>query len=346
MSQKFPPPNYGAAKPRDCNPWAWGGARKRFAGFTLVELLVVIAIIGVLVALLLPAVQAAREAARRMQCGTNLKQLGLAMHNYHDAHRSLPSGVIWEPSWPLGPMGSTWITLILPYIEQGTLADGVVKNQGFGGATGGNVPIVREKLPFMLCSTDVESKNVNPMPAYPDGVYAKGNYGANNGVGPMQPGGDPLCRACPIPRLPGLFMNNSKTRLAKIPDGTSHTVAVAELLKGPDTGGSVGGGWQGVMHYWEGPLYQHDRTPNTSVADELRTGWCGTDRPFAPCIETYNPYDEKLILSSRSAHAGGVHVGFADGSVHWIADEIPLTVWQNLGRPDDGNVIAASDFSP
>src|SRR5690606_38784464 len=93
------------------------------------------------------------------------------------------------------------------------------------------------------------------------------------------------------------------------------------------------------MHYPEGILYTHDRTPNTSSADEVRYGWCGDYRDFAPCQGTFSAWDMKLILSSRSAHPGGVHCAFADGSVHFVGDDIPLTIWQNLGLPDDGQVF-------
>ena len=302
-------------------------------GFTLVELLVVIAIIGILIALLLPAVQAAREAARRAQCSNNLKQIVLALHNYHDSHKSFPSGTIWAFG-PYGPMGPTWIGMSLPYLEQKPLADMIDKRYGFGGAAGPNMEVARQGIPTFLCPSDQEQPNANPMPDYPEGAYAKGNYAGNNGVGPQQHGPDPMCNACDEPRKAGIFMPNSKTSIATITDGTSNTAIVSELLKGPT------GGWQGVMHYWEGPMYQHDRTPNTSIPDEIRYGWCGTLRTFAPCIETYNYHeDAKLILSARSRHPGGVQVGLADGSVRFASDTIDLVTWQNLGTPDDGHVL-------
>ncbi len=112
-------------------------------GFTLVELLVVIAIIGILVALLLPAVQSAREAAQRMQCGNNLKQVGLALHNYHTAHNQFPPGVIWDPGVSGGPMKATWVGQILPQVEQGNVFDLADFDQGTAEAraTPGTHPI-------------------------------------------------------------------------------------------------------------------------------------------------------------------------------------------------------------
>ncbi len=307
--------------------------RSRQPGFTLIELLVVIAIIGILIALLLPAVQAAREAARRMQCSNNLKQIDLALHNYHDSFKSFPPGTVWAFA-SYGPMGSTWITMLLPYLEQKPLADLVDRRNGFGGAAGPNMEVARRGIPTFLCPSDQEQPNANPMPNYPEGAYAKGNYVGNNGVGPQQHGPDPMCAGCAVARKPGIFMPNSRTTIATITDGTSNTAIAAELLKGPT------GGWQGVMHYWEGPMYQHDRTPNTTVPDEIRRGWCGTPRAFAPCIETYTYHEDcKLILSVRSRHPGGAQVALADGSVRFVTDTIDLVTWQNLGTPDDGQVL-------
>ena len=242
-----------------------GARSRRSASFTLVELLVVIAIIGILVAMLLPAVQSAREAARRILCTNNVKQIALALYNYHDSHNQFPPGVVWENGASYGPMCATWIGQILPYIEQHAAYDLAKFEYGNGGGPTNpyNIPYMKIKLPPMLCPSDPDQPNSNA------GVYAKGNYAGNSGIGPQQPGGDPLCRGCNPPRTPGVFMPNSRTRIRDLHDGTSKTVLVAELLKGPGTGG-----WQGVMHYWEGPLYQHDRTPNTSVADEFRNNWC------------------------------------------------------------------------
>jgi prepilin-type processing-associated H-X9-DG protein len=105
------------------------------------------------------------------------------------------------------------------------------------------------------------------------------------------------------------------------------------------------GGWQGVMSYWEGCLYQHEYTPNSSSADWLRTGWCGIPTPETPCIETYSGGgDTKLILTARSRHPGGVNVGMCDGSVQFISNSITLAVWQALGNPNDGVIISANSY--
>lgn len=231
-------------------------------------------------------------------------------------------------------MMGTWIGLMLPHIEQQSLHDLAKfdKPNGGGPTNPWNPPYMGVSINIMLCPSDV------PQPDTDLGTYAKGNYAGNNGVGPMQPSSDPACTGCPVTRKPGIFMNNSTTRIDDIRDGASSTVIVGELLKGP-----TDRGWQGVMHYWEGPMYQHDRTPNTSTPDELRHNWCGPPREFAPCTGAYNHHgDTKLILSARSMHQGGVFVVYGDNSVHFISDTIDLTTWQNLAIPNDGQVIDAA----
>jgi prepilin-type N-terminal cleavage/methylation domain-containing protein len=312
--------------------------RQERAGFTLVELLVVIAIIGILVAMLLPAVQSAREAARRMQCSNNLKQVGLALHNYHTAHNQFPPGVVWDPAWASGggPMMATWVGQILPQIEQTAVFELAQfdKPNGGGMTNAWNPPYMGVSLPVMICPSDTKQPDTN------SGAYAKGNYAGNNGTGPMQPTADPNCTGCAVARKPGVFMNNSTTSVDTIRDGSTNTILVSEVLQGPGDNG-----WQGVMHYWEGPMYQHERTPNTSTPDELRNNWCGPPRDFAPCTGTYNNHtDTRLILSARSMHPGGILSLFGDGSVHFISESIALDIWRNLGIPNDGNVIDASAF--
>src|SRR5947209_10191645 len=136
----------------------------RSRGFTLVELLVVIAIIGVLVALLLPAVQAAREAARRMSCSSNLRQLGLAMHSYHDTHKILPyTTAAWGPSGVTNSVdnrGWSWNSFILPYIEQQAMYSQI--NFGDFVPVGNNRLLIRNPIPIAVCPSDGKMKRVRP----------------------------------------------------------------------------------------------------------------------------------------------------------------------------------------
>jgi prepilin-type N-terminal cleavage/methylation domain-containing protein len=300
--------------------------RKRRNGFTLIELLVVIAIIAVLIALLLPAVQQAREAARRTQCKNNLKQIGLALHTYHDTFSALPPGAIqvFETN---AQNESTWISMILPYIDQGPLYNRANFSSCFGcvGAPGNPAyEIVSPSLPGMSCPSD---PNSNQLAA---GAYRRGNYVANSGIGPLHSVSNP---DDPTRTAPGPFTMNSKRNFRDFLDGTSNTALVSELLN------STGNDFRGVMHYPEGALYQHDRNPNTGIPDEQRGAFCVT-APRYPCIGTSTSYaDRALVYSARSQHIGGAHVALADGTVRFVSDNLSLTIWRALGTHKGGEVL-------
>lgn len=309
-------------------------------GFTLIELLVVIAIIGVLIGLLLPAVQKVREAANRAKCGNNVKQIGLALHGYHDAQGRFPGGYLWMQVWTNAASDeSTWISHLLPYIEQDNLSrtwDDNLSGHWFGEPSPDPLvdPVRSTFLKIFLCPSDPGPATVVTT-AFP--YFARGNYGANNGIGPMKVAMAPPFDPNATVVVPGVFMQNSKVRIADIPDGTTNTVFVAELLKSP------GDDFRGVMHYPEGPLYQHNRTPNSSTPDEFRTSLC-VSAPLAPCIGTYPDWStRRVILTARSAHVGGVNVLLGDGSVRFVANSINLSTWQALSSPQGGEVVG-NDF--
>ncbi len=292
--------------------------------FTLIELLVVIAIIAVLIALLLPAVQQAREAARRAQCKNNLKQLGIALHNYHDTFSGLPPGAIqvFETN---AQNEATWISMILPYIDQQPLYNRANFSSCFGCVASPGNPayeIVSPLIPMMLCPSD---KDVGIM----WGAYRRGNYVANAGMGPL--------RSVSLPKDPtrtsGPFTMNSKTQMRDFTDGTSNTALVTEIMKveGTDV--------RGVMHYPEGAMYEHDRTPNTGIPDGVRSGGC-VSVTRAPCTGTHSAYnDRQITISARSQHIGGVQILMADGSGRFVSDNINLAIWQGLGTHDKGEVL-------
>ena len=155
-------------------------------GFTLVELLVVITIIGILIALLLPAVQAAREAARRMQCANNTKQIGLAMHMHLESKQVFPYGHYW-PKDGGGGRESTWVVYLFPYLDAGNLYDTIDWTLPFGGATheqGWNLAANKTQLATFVCPSNAP---IEPIMANAAGekCYARGSYAANNGLGPM-----------------------------------------------------------------------------------------------------------------------------------------------------------------
>lgn len=292
-------------------------------GFTLVELLVVIAIIGVLVALLLPAVQQAREAARRMQCTNNLKQIGLALHNHHDTYNKFPAGHVWA----IGTNGndlaaeSTWVLYLLPFLEMNNLYDLADLNQGFGhGTTNNNGDVITQSVPSMLCPSGPS----DPGNWVTD--YARGSYVGNNGLGPLVEQAIATSELRARQRR-GVLSMNSKTRFADMVDGSTNTAFVSETIA------VVGNDQRGVLFYPEGPFYHHDRTPNSAAPDELRNGTCVNDRN-APCIGTYTGHsDRSLLFSARSLHPGGVMVTMGDGSVQFATETIDLNIWRAASTP-------------
>ena len=305
--------------------------RLRRPGLTLVELLVVIAIIAVLVGLLLPAMQSARESARRVQCINNLKQIGLALCRYESTGRVLPPGTLWDggaTNHDANGKGATWISHILQYIEQGNLYIKLDWSRGFGQAWNNpNHPnnfVLNTNIATFDCPSNSQSKSYG-------GWWAKGSYAANNGIGPMIEVIEP---DLPNDREKGVFFLNSKTAFASFLDGTSNTVMVAEIKVVPNgmtIGGPLGGDFRGAMHFVEGCHYHHNNPPNSSVPDGMRGIWC-INTPAAPCAATYSGWRPKsLTMNARSYHLGGVNVVMGDGSTHFVADSIEPAVWKAAG---------------
>jgi len=306
-------------------------SRKRgHHGFTLVELLVVIAIIGVLMGLLLPAVQMAREAARRTQCSNNLRNLWLANLNYESARQTLPSGYVRTS----GGAGWGWGARILPYIEQAPLFDqlgvsGVRLDALFAAAPANLTPLMQTPIPTFLCPSDVGADGNfllpvggagrNPFPG--DRQPAVSNYKGSAGVlAPQirigQSGTDAISRDGR-----GLFFGNSKVRLAEIIDGTSNTIALGEA----DTWVRRSGAWLGIR---SGNTLSHSSVYYT-------VSWSGArlnqphGSPFPNSGNSGSP-DANPGLNTPpgantgfgSLHPAGVNVCFADGAVKFLSDDI------------------------
>jgi prepilin-type N-terminal cleavage/methylation domain-containing protein len=334
---------------------------KRRDAFTLVELLVVIAIIGILIALLLPAVQAAREAARRSQCKNNMKQAALALHNYHDSFKCFPpAGVHNNPAYhpqngdPGGggcrgrcqgpaPQGwkATWITLLLPFIEQQALHD------QYDFALSINEPpnnqLVSQYINSLMCPSDTEQ--TTPQTHHHSPGLAKGNIAA---VG----SGDDAWRHDDHrnSRYQAAFnpVHQYGAQIAAIKDGTSNTVIIGEILTyasggdGRGAWGHPGGVWIGInASPWNG--HQLTMTPNINALADTnfrdRPPYCanGNHGRQLTCDDCGN--SEWCRMAMRSYHPGGVNAGLGDGSVSFISETIDKETWLRMMAIRDGRPV-------
>lgn len=297
------------------------------AAFTLVELLVVIAIIGTLVALLLPAVQAARESARRSQCQNNLKQIGLAMHMHHDATGRLPYG-------NRDCCNGTWANFILPYMEQG--AHFRQWKDGAAYTSPANRDFITKRIDVYTCPSD--NPNVTSMT---QGIpIPNHNYAANYG---NTSSGQHEFQQVPFLGAPFGNVNDlDKTRTVmghvefrSIPDGLSNTMLVSEIVQGQ--GDDLRGR---IIGYAGGAMFTAWTTPNASLPDTLSSAaYCNLNDPMnPPCVGGTAsagppPYNTRYNVS-RSRHPGGVASLFADGSVRFHDDGIDLQAWRAVSTTD------------
>lgn len=332
------------------------GFRARHRAFTLVEVLVVIAIIGILIAMLLPAVQAAREAARRMQCSNNLRQMGLATHNYSATYNMLPNA-----GWPgtVYPIDYSPLAKLLPFCEQSNLQDLIDFSINMGHAGRDDLPAAlwpaaATVVPMFLCPSDPEQPIHNA--TLPSGTVipvAGSNYAMNHGSGldgMFNPG---------FGATDGLCWVGARVRIDDVKDGTTNTVAFAESLRGPcdtpplaptpnvqvyrarapataamaataDSGGLDGvlpsvTGWDGTrLSYWlrgctpAGPVMNGRFTPNSPVPDLA--------------------FGSAKVTAARSNHPGGANVCLCDGSVRFVAETIEKTTWHSIWTRSGGEV--------
>jgi len=302
----------------------------RRRGFTLVELLVVIAIIGILIALLLPAVQAAREAARRSQCTNNLKQLGVGMHNYHDTYRKLPIGA-FSCCW------GTWKVPVLPYIEQqalfeiyaeGPKCDDSVPNR-YGHAV--NLPVTTARgLSAFYCPSD--------QPHNPIGNIQSHNYVVNfgntaydqqanlNGV---------IFGQAPFRRVTSNCIGGTGKvcyDFASILDGLSNTLLTSEVIIGQ------GRDLRGFSWWSDACQFTTYLTPNSPLPDRIYTTYyCNNTRPNPPCAAS--TATDPTMFAARSRHPGGVMAGKCDGSVDFISETIDIATWRALSTSQGGEMI-------
>jgi prepilin-type N-terminal cleavage/methylation domain-containing protein/prepilin-type processing-associated H-X9-DG protein len=304
-------------------------------GFTLVELLVVIAIIGVLVALLLPAVQAARESARRVACSNNSRQFPLAALSYHDARKVFPTGVagglVARPEEGYG-----WGVALLPYLEQQPLYDLIQPDwkeaparRAFA-ATKQIVPGAGTPLAVFRCpSSNLEPFSSDTKLAFADG-YATSDYKACNGgadlaAATVEQALQSKDRGIYCTRRECIDSGNEKIGIAQVTDGLSRTIAFGESAYYPLAEPRKWPLWFGAVAEDESALF---RTDDSNIIN------CGI---HAKSIDAFaRPLDDECAFSW---HEGGVNFALADGSVRFIAETIDFKVYNSLGNKDDGHVF-------
>ena len=308
------------------------------SAFTLVELLVVIAIIGILVSLLLPAVQAAREAARRMQCSNNLKQLGLALHNYESAHKRFPAG---RNELRHSPHSS-----LLPYIEQTNAANLIDFRVRWDHPN--NAVAAATEIPIFHCPSD-------PISTVPN-AWGSTNYRSNQGSGILWglPPSDPSDPNFGMPKPDGVLIPNLYLSFRDITDGTSNTAVFSEHGIG-DFSNAIA---SVTDTFWP---KTHPANADEAYADcksidvtdlsfqrvsDVGAPWMNGYHSTTAYFHAFPPQARscmfppgRIATSAQSYHTGGVSIARCDGSVAFIADTIDLAVWRAIGSRNGGEVI-------
>ena len=338
--------------------------RYRRLGFTLIELLVVIAIIAVLISLLLPAVQSAREAARRAQCTNNLKQIGIAMHSYHDQMGSLPPGM-------KGCCWGTWLIFVLPQLEQSAMYNAWNSVGAMTGYCATRMAIFataarptsrspRSRINSYYCPSDPSNLNLvggagwpvtsqNYVVNFGNSIVDQTPYYLWNGVKQPFLGAPFTDMGSPDVDIAGYTGPNISTTVnfAGIPDGLSTTMMTSEILvgKGFDLRG---------FSWWGGaPMFTGLYPPNSSQPDvTYDLGYCDLTQNNPPCAQTTYQLSSDgqtftglgLFNDARSKHPGGVNVGMCDGSVRFIKNSINIYTFQALASSKGGEITSSDSY--
>ncbi|OAI40015.1 hypothetical protein AYO40_00885 [Planctomycetaceae bacterium SCGC AG-212-D15] len=326
------------------------------------ELLVVIAIIGILIGLLLPAVQKVREAANRMKCGNNLKQIGLALHNYYSTYEFLPpGGAVDQAPWgtAAGTYGSSWLAYLLPYIEQQALYRELqfASSSGWGNAVDGAaisdviIPIYRcPSSPLPMHATYPPPGSTGGGPMVPSYVGISG-IGTNNLIPGYTEsrinagGGSSGCCSGGWAGGGGVLFPNSKVRFADMSDGTSNTMVVSEQgdfmtdtsgnkqhwSSGACVGWMIGATGSGVPpNYNPGGDARQFNMTSIKYSINQKTGWSGDCAATGVCDNLGSN------IPLNSTHAGGVNILLGDGAVRFLSDSTSIAVLAQLATRDDG----------
>jgi len=309
-------------------------ARSRASGFSLIELIMAFAIVGILLSLLMPALQFARESARRAQCQTNLKQFGIAMHAYHGSHQSLPPGHIqygWPPTTLPPHQRTPWLPHILAELGAQALFNSYNFQLGLVGegkaGLDANSTVHMSRLALLLCPSDSASQQGFTAWGPP---REKGNYAVNWGNTTwwqIDLPGNPFLRAP--------FGTNSSVRLADFADGTNATLLMAELII------TKNGDFRGEPWNDDGGASQFYTTipPNSALPDQLGSPWC---QPIGnpPCVNVPEPRD-LAFTAARSRHSAGVGTLMADGSARFVPNSVNGDLWRALGSLDKGETMGS-----
>lgn len=320
----------------------------RRIAFTLVELLVVIAIIGILIGMLLPAVQQVREAARRTHCQNNERQIALAMFNYESAYGKLPYG-------SLGAAEGSWVVWLMPYIEQGRLADLYDQNERYYHAN--NQDVVKNPIPTYQCPTD-ETQIVDPAGSGAFHGIRKMSYVVNLGntgwwndviidgrykmLPPAAEADDPYNSGTPVIyqgapfTLEGNLDDKIQFGLEELFDGTSNTLMASEIIQG--IGNASSWDLRGLAFWGYGAGFSTIILPNADLPDRMQSTSYFVNEPPNPPATLFDT-DHPIMLGARSKHPGGVNVCFCDGSTRFISENIAVAVWRALSTARGDEIV-------